>query len=337
MNDFSSGNIPEPELKQKPVRNLALERLQIASPMLAVASVILTASVVQGVLHLVLSTLAPDVTDAPWYRQVIAMAPMYLFAMPLSLLLFGLSKSVPPARQKLKPAVWLGLLAVCFGMTYAGNYLGVFVNAIISAITGTPTVNELEQLTMSTPLWSNLLFVGILAPIMEEIFYRKLVIDRLRRYGELPAILISGIGFGLLHGNFSQFFYAAAIGIVFGYIYLRTGNILHTIGLHMVINLVGGVYATEVYRMLDVELMQTDALAAFAQSPVGTVMYLVYMAFFAISCIAAILSAILLMLYWFRKPVRAEHPLTRGEWVRVLILNPGVWIFLLVVAMLFLL
>ena len=335
MNDFSNGSGTK-NATTTPPREIAIERLQIAAPALAMASVILLTSILRAVLHSVFLTFLPTITDTGWYRQIIAMAPMYAFAMPVSLLLFSLSRSEPPRKQEMRPIVWLGLLALCFLLTYAGNFLGVAVNALLSKITGEPVVNELEQMTMSTPLWSNLLFIGILAPIMEEIFYRKLVIDRLRRYGELPAILLSGIGFGLLHGNFSQFFYAMAIGIVFGYIYLRTGRIAYTIGMHLAINLIGGVYSTEVYKLFDVGLLITDPPAAMAQSPMGTVLYLLYMAFLVLVCVAGVVAAILLGMHWYRKPIRAEHPLTRKEWVRVLVLNPGVWMFFIVAAMLFL-
>jgi membrane protease YdiL (CAAX protease family) len=172
---------------------------------------------------------------------------------------------------------------------------------------------------------------------MEEVIYRKLVIDRLRCFGELPALLISGVGFGLIHGNFSQFFYAALIGIVFGYVYLRTGNILHTVLLHMLINLIGGVYTTEIYRYLDTELLVKDPAAAFAESPLGALLYGIYAVFFVLICIAAVVSLALLLLRWYRSPMRAEQPLSRTEWVRVLLLNPGIWIFLIVVLMLFML
>ena len=38
--------------------------------------------------------------------------------------------------------------------------------------------------------------------------------DRLLGYGQKTAIIISGIMFGMAHGNFSQFFYAFGIGIL---------------------------------------------------------------------------------------------------------------------------
>ena len=162
-------------------REIAVERLQIASPALALASIFLLSSILQALLHGILLAAFPFLTDEGWYQQAVSMTPMYLVAMPFSLLLFGMSEAVPPTKVRLRPAVWWGLLATCFVLTFAGNYVGTLVNNAVAHLTGKPAVNELEQMTMSTPLWSNLLFLGILAPIMEELFFRKLVIDRLRR------------------------------------------------------------------------------------------------------------------------------------------------------------
>ena len=81
------------------------------------------------------------------------------------------------------------------------------------------------------------LVVGIGAPVFEELIFRKVLIDRTVKYGEYVSIVLSGIMFGLLHGNFSQFFFAALIGMLFAYIYIRTGRIRYTIFLHMAINL----------------------------------------------------------------------------------------------------
>ena len=319
-----------------PSRNLAKERLQIAAPALGTVFIFVGAMVFQFLIAFLVALFAPWAIEKDWYTVVLSTLPMYLFAMPLSLFFYRLGKAEPPARKKMSVPVWLGLMAISFAMSYFGNFIGLFVNAILSLITGEPPVNDLQALTTTTPFWANLLFLGILAPIMEELFYRKLVIDRLRRYGDLPAILISGIAFGLIHGNFYQFFYAAMLGMFFGYIYLNTGKIRHTIFLHMGINLVGGVFASEMIKLLDLELLTSDPLAALAQNTVGVVMYLLYVMFIGAVFIGALVAAIILFLRK-RKPLqKAAHPLTAREWVAVGVCNPAVWIFVLVTVLLFL-
>ncbi len=316
--------------------HLGRERLQLASPLLAVSVIFLVTAILQATVIAVVSRTAPTLADRDWYAVVLSMLPMYAVAMPFSLLLFRLGKSEPPRARRMELPTLLGLLCVCFLLTYAGNFVGNLVNFFLGMLTGEELQNPIANLTLSTPLWANLLFCGILAPIMEEVFYRKLVIDRFRRYGDLPAILLSGLMFGLVHGNFSQFFYAAALGMLFGYIYLNTGRIRYTILLHMGINLVGGVYATEMLRLLDQELLASDPIAALTQNTAGVVMYVAYLLFMGLMLVGGIIALILLLIYRRRPLRRGSVRPTPAEWLRLLLLNPGLWIFLLVILLLFL-
>ena len=82
---------------------------------------------------------------------------------------------------------------------------------------------------------------AVLAPVFEELVFRKVLVDHVLPFGEWPAILFSGITFGLFHGNLTQFFYATVLGMILAYVYIRWGNILYTIGIHACINFLGGV------------------------------------------------------------------------------------------------
>ncbi len=319
-----------------PCVNMARERLQLGSVALAVAFIFLASSLLQSILHYVILWNAPTLVSAPWYRWVIGTLPMYLFAMPLSCLIFRVGRvHAPTERERLSFPVLLGLLSICFGLTYGGQVLGELVNSVIGFFTGKIPENGLENATVNAPLWANLIFVGILAPVMEELFYRKLVIDRLRRYGDIFSVVASGVLFGLIHGNFHQLFYAATIGCLFGYIYVRTGRISYTVILHACVNLVGGVYTTEMVKLLDLELFATDPLAALIASPVGGVMYLAYALFMLLMLMGAVVSAVLLFLFWRKKPQPPEVRMNAEEWVRAALLNPGMWILLCVLVLLF--
>ena len=314
------------------------EQLQIGSVTLSIAAIFLVASIVQALAHTLILSLHPTLISRDYYRWVISALPMYLVAMPLSFLILRLGKASPPEKtERIGIPTLLGFLAICFFLTYAGQLFGNVVNFLIGFFTGHVPENTLESATMDAPRWVNLVFVGILAPVMEELFYRKLVIDRLRRYGDVFAMLSSGIVFGLIHGNFYQFFYAASIGCLFGFVYVRTGRIHYTVILHCVINLFGGVYAAEMLKLLDRELLAKDPLSALGQSPAGAVMLLLYFGVLMLSCIGAVVAAI----FFFRRWRRASfwkgsvRPSAR-EWVRMTLLNPGVYFMCLVIVMLFL-
>ena len=331
-NDYTSG-----EASVKSVsRNLEKERLQIATPALGVCSIFLIAMIVQVIISAIVLSVSPSLAENAWYQSVISTLPRYLVAMPCSLFFFRLAAAEPPERKKLSPLVLLGLFAISFSVSSVCGYLGKWVNILIGFLTGNMPVNDLVVLTGNSPLWSNLLLLGIVTPIMEEIFYRKLVIDRLRRYGDLPTILISGIGFGLLHGNFYQFFYAVLLGMLFGYIYLNTGKLRYTVALHMGVNLIGGVYVAEMNKYFDAVLFAQDPMGAWMQNTGGTLMYLLYMAFLGIMLVGALVAGILLFIFKRRPFKKSSQPLTRREWVSVFWLNPAIWIFLVMALLLFL-
>lgn len=296
---------------------------------LAIAGVFLLSSVAQIILHTVVSIAYPALMENDWYMWALSILPMYAFAMPLCYLFVrALPKSVPQ-KQSVHPLAWFGFLSLCFALSFAASYLGQIISAWLSELTGIGTENQLEEMTVNTSLGVNILFVGILAPIFEELFYRKVIIDRLHRYGDLPAILLSGLAFGLVHGNLNQVFYATAIGMLLGYIYVRTGSVLYTISIHSAFNMIGGVFSTEIIRR-----MGEDSMPAL-DDMTGWIMLLAYSMF----CVFAIVVSVIFLGVAgrrFRTSLQeGECTLTFGQWLRALIFNPGIWVFLFVIFLLF--
>jgi len=81
-----------------------------------------------------------------------------------------------------------------------------------------------------------IIYVVILGPIAEEIVFRGWCIDRLKKYGSIPAIVFTSLAFGLFHGNLFQCLAAIIIGIVFAYLTIRFNSILPSIILHILNN-----------------------------------------------------------------------------------------------------
>ena len=327
MNDYSPFPSEESKADLTPSPDLTREHIQVSSIALAITFITLATIVLQIVFTRLFSLLSPSLSAKPWYTMINSMMPMYLFAMPLSLLLYRIGKPSPPAKRNISLAAWLALLSITFAVTYIGNFIGIGVNAIISLLTGKPVENQLQTLTQQTPFWANLLFVGILAPILEEIFYRKLVIDRLRRYGDLVAILVSGVLFGLLHGNFSQFFYACLGGFLFGYVYLYTGKLRYTIALHMTVNLVGGVFISEITKRIDLAALESGSVEALLQNLVPLSLFGGYLTL-VLSCLILGPISIILLRRHIRF-ARGEIRLSPKTFFRIFLFNPSVWILLI--------
>lgn len=95
--------------------------------------------------------------------------------------------------------------------------------------------------------------VAVFAPTAEELFFRGFTFRGLARSWGVPAgILASGFLFGLAHllGNpvlYPSLIPFTAIGAIFAFSYLKSGNLLTTMGVHFVYNLIGviSIAATE--------------------------------------------------------------------------------------------
>ena len=292
----------------------------------AVVLEILLTSVVQVIAHNFVLGNYPAIAENDWYLWALSGLPMYLVAMPVAYILLCFIPKSAPQKQKLNPLMWVGFLFLCFALSYASNLVGQFISTWFSNLTGIQVGNELQEMTSVTPFGINLLFVGILAPIFEELFFRKAIIDRLRRYGDLPAVLISGLIFGLVHGNLNQIFYTVTVGMLLSFIYVRTGSVLYTISIHAAFNLIGGVYTTELIRRLGEDLVPAEGDA------VGQIMLLAYSLFVVLSLIIGVIFFLVNIKRFSRSLQKGEAVLTLDKWMNVLTLNPGMWVLAIIVA-----
>lgn len=81
-------------------------------------------------------------------------------------------------------------------------------------------------------------FLGILVtPILEEVFFRGILFQRLKRLLPWGAALgLSALAFGVVHLDALQIIDATFVGLVLGYIYHRTNNLPLIILIHIVHN-----------------------------------------------------------------------------------------------------
>lgn len=61
--------------------------------------------------------------------------------------------------------------------------------------------------------------------LVEEFTCRGIIFGILKKYGEAFALIVSSIIFGVMHGNFSQIPFAFLVGLVLGYIRIKTGSL----------------------------------------------------------------------------------------------------------------
>lgn len=221
---------------------------------LAVAAVLqMAAAYIAGVVY-------PNGDGPSWLLWVYTFAPMYLAAVPAGLLIMRKVPAMPPKKHSLRAVQIVIAFIICVFMMYTGNLIGVLVTSLLQTAFGLASENPLLTYVADDALWLRILIMVILAPIIEEYIFRKQLIDRMNVYGEGLAVVTSALMFGLFHGNLSQLFYASALGLVFGYVYLKTGRLRYSVGLHMLINFLGSVLAPALLSGIDLTTLDEAEL-----------------------------------------------------------------------------
>lgn len=277
----------------------------------------------------------------------------FILGYPVMLCLIHLVKKGKSIPQKKMRA---GSIFIAFFMSYAmamiTNIIGILLTSIINAFHNGVNTTDLQDTMLALPSVWLILFVCVGAPVFEELIFRKALVDRAIYCGEGIAIAMSGVMFGLFHGNLNQFVYAAALGAFFAFIYVRTGKIRYTMILHAMVNSMGTI-GTLLLKLLSEGttgyLEGTEALASFnsmdlyglLKDPLSGVMYLggaIGLCVWLLAIAAFVITGIILWIVKGKKlfllPPR-ELSVPKGKRFSTAFLNPGmicfsiVWILLI--------
>ena len=97
---------------------------------------------------------------------------------------------------------------------------------------------EVSRLIYTEPLILQILVIGIIMPICEELLFRGLIYERVTNYAsEKSALIVTSLLFGFFHGTWIQIIYAFGFSVVMIYAYRCTGSFLTPVIFHIVSNL----------------------------------------------------------------------------------------------------
>lgn len=120
------------------------------------------------------------------------------------------------------------------------------LNALLTLtgfVDSSQTYQEVADRQYGVALAVGVILYGVISPFTEEVVFRGVIYNRLRRfYGAPVGIVVSGVLFGVFHGNLVQGVYGACLGMLMAYLYERSGSFLIPILFHAVANLT--VYTT---------------------------------------------------------------------------------------------
>lgn len=290
-----------------------------------------SATMIAEIIYLI----APAATQTWWYSWLVNELSLYGVGLPCMWLILRRVPTAPwNATYRVagggslrKPhfglGVWMILVVIGAGLMQIGGLISNELMEVLSRLMRYDYVSGLDRLVTESPLWMTYLGTVIVAPLGEELLFRKLLIDRTRRWGDGLSILLSGILFGLFHGNLFQLIYTTLIGWVLAYVYTRSGSYGWCVGLHAVLNFLGGILPTLLQNWIGPEnLVSDEALTQYLLT--HPVQYLVY-ELYALLLFGVMLAAVILLIC-LRKKVKlgdGTSILPRGRRVSAVVCNAG--------------
>lgn len=138
--------------------------------------------------------------------------------------------------------------------------LAVNILFVLVGFTGSSAdYEQVAQKQFALPLWAGIVLYGIVSPLAEEIVFRGIVYNRLRRqYTKWIAIVGSALLFGLYHGNVVQALYGFVLGVLIAVLYEKYGSFAVPVILHSAANIF--VYVVTSVTEMDVAVMTVPVL-----------------------------------------------------------------------------
>ena len=191
-----------------------------------------------------------DGTFSPDALMLIVASGVYSF---VTILVFTLSKWTPVSRNYLQSRPW-GTFFWCVILSLVTIIPSIWLQEQM------PELPDLMQSTfdglMSHPV--GYLFVGIFAPLAEEVVFRGAILRALLKRFNIHwvAIVASALLFAVAHGNPAQMPHAFAMGLLLGWMFERTGSIVPGVAFHWANNTVAyflyQLYPDPQIRLIDI-------------------------------------------------------------------------------------
>ena len=266
-----------------------------------------------------------------WLSVLISCVGMYGVGVPVFCLCLCGTKRAAPKKGKFSFGTIGILLLIAYAMSYVGSIVGILSTATLEALTGLSFTAGVGDLLMDLPWYVTLVYAVVVAPFFEEFVFRKMILDRTRAYGEKLAIFFSALLFAFFHTNPEQFFYAFLIGLVLGYLYLRTGKLTACWLLHAVYNFFGGLLPGVLMHQFDYDALMAAETAEqqmqiITENPIGYMLMVVY----SMLVMDAVIAGFIL-LSTYKKRLRfaeAELTLPHDSEASTAFVNVGVILFI---------
>ena len=147
--------------------------------------------------------------------------------------------------------------SVYFALAFwIGNFFSFLIVLISSHKGRTPVVAIYES------LYTDIIMTVFVAPVLEEIVFRGVIMNNLKKYGIKTAIIINSIFFALSHYNTDMIIPAFFTGIIFSYVAYKY-SIKYSILIHFFINAITKTSQVLAILRIDILLILIGLFSAF--------------------------------------------------------------------------
>lgn len=225
-----------------------------------------------------LGTLRPETLDL---LDQSSMLVSYLLSFWIPVVFIAAMIKIPAhvafPMRRVSPSLLLPAVFVCLGMAMVGSMATGVVTVICETVFGvTPTM---PAMSIPAGVGANIVYIisMSLAPaIFEELLFRGVVLQSLRRFGDGFALVTSSLLFALCHNNLIQGPNTFLMGLAMGYFVLRSGSLVTGMVIHLVNNGLAVLFSYLMDNMTDqaAELLNAGVFAGYLLLGAGALVFL---------------------------------------------------------------
>ena len=182
-------------------------------------------------------------------------------------------------------------VVVLFGFNHFINLLSYVMNSLGY----NPDASMPLSLNTVGDLFLNLFVLAVIPAICEELVYRGIILNGFRKFGVHTAVFASAAIFAIAHGSAMQTVYQFILGVILGYILVKTGSLVASIIVHFLNNAM----------VIIVNYIDQATNGSLSQVLDGSGSWSATEIVLAI-CIAMAAVAVIILLFHFIKPKKEE-------------------------------
>lgn len=171
----------------------------------------------------------------------------------IGLILCRKERIVPVTAERVPASRAVAFLLAGLGVCVFANFIASWSVEFWAVFGVQDPAVETAHDGSAVSLLLSLLSTAVLPALIEEMLFRGVLLQMLRPAGDLNALILSSVLFGVTHGTVSQIPFAAIIGLACGYLVLKTGNLYLAMLLHFLNNAIATILDFLTWDLPDVQ------------------------------------------------------------------------------------